>query len=425
MNSMIPTIGEMLAGSAARVPERRALVCDDQELSYRELNTRVNQTVRGFLQQGITGGDRAALLLHNRIELAVLLMGLARAGIVGIPLNYRLHPGELSAVLHQSGATVLFVGEELEPLFTACDIHASSVRSVMQVKTSSAKGDGFWEICRGRPDSHLPAAAGPGRDSFIIYTSGTTGFPRGVVLTHGNHFWNAVNYSVAYGMTETDVELGLSPLFHSSTLGRMITCFFVGAAFVTSRQFHPQTAMELIARNRVTSISQSPTMYAALCHLTGADRYDTASVKRVVSGAAPLFPALRKELTRLFPGAGVYDLYGLTEAAPGVSILTPHDPPEKQGERIARIEGHRPVEDLEGRHGEPPRLHVIAGAARAHPRIEPEVGESVGALREGGRRLFHQGSGRGVIAAVREGAGLGYITLDILRVGIAACQRGD
>jgi acyl-CoA synthetase (AMP-forming)/AMP-acid ligase II len=109
----------------------------------------------------------------------------------------------------------------------------------------------------------------------------------------------------------------------------MITCFFVGATFVTSRQFHPETAMQLITGNRVTSITQSPTMYAALCHLTGADRHDTASVKRVVSGAAPLFPALRKELTRLFPDAGVYDLYGLTEAAPGVSILTPHAPPEK------------------------------------------------------------------------------------------------
>jgi len=326
---MIPTIGEMLAGSAARVPERRALVCDDQELSYRELNARVNQTVSGFLQRGMTGGDRAALLLHNRIELAVLLMGLARAGIVGIPLNYRLHPGELSAVLYQSGATVLFVGEELERVFNAIAPLPPAIRSVIRIEADPVKRSGFDTVCSSRPNRTLPALAGPDRDSFIIYTSGTTGSPRGVVLTHANHFWNAVNYSVAYGMEEHDVELGLAPLFHSATLGRLITCFFVGATFVTSRQFHPATAMQLIARNRVNSITQSPTMYAALCHLTGADRYDTASVKRVVSGAAPLFPALRKELTRLFPGAGVYDLYGLTEAAPGVSIRTPHAPPEK------------------------------------------------------------------------------------------------
>ncbi len=329
MNSMILTIGEMLARSAARVPERRALVCDDQELSYRELNARVNQTVRGFLGCGMTGGDRVALLLHNRIELAVLLMGLARAGIVGIPLNYRLHPGELSAVLHQCEATVLFVGEELEGVFKSIAPIPPSIRSVIRIENDPVQGGGFDALCGGRPDSNLPVTASPDRDSFIIYTSGTTGFPRGAVLTHANHFWNAVNYCVAYGMGEHDVELGLAPLFHAATLGRLITCMFAGAAFVTSRQFHAETALQLIVRNRVTSITQSPTMYAALSNLAGADRYDTASVKRVVSGAAPLFPALRKELTELFPGAGVFDLYGLTEAAPGVSILTPHAPPEK------------------------------------------------------------------------------------------------
>jgi acyl-CoA synthetase (AMP-forming)/AMP-acid ligase II len=326
---MIPTIGAMLAGSAARVPEKRALVCDDQELTYREFNARVNQTVRGFFTSGITPGDRVALLLHNSVELAVLLMGLARAGIVGIPLNYRLHPGEISAILDQSGTTVLFVSEDLDGVFNAIALIPHAIRSVIRIETDSVKRSGFDEFCRSQPDNHLPLPARPDRDSFIIYTSGTTGFPRGVVLTHGNHFWNAVNYSVAYRMKEHDVELGLSPLFHSSTLGRMITCFFVGATFVTSRQFHPETAMELIAQNRVTSITQSPTMYAALSTITGAGRYDTGSVKRVVSGAAPLFPALRKDLSRLFPRAGVFDLYGLTEAAPGVSILTPLDPDEK------------------------------------------------------------------------------------------------
>jgi len=115
-------------------------------------------------------------------------MGLARAGIVGIPLNYRLHPGELSAVLHQSGATILFVGEELESAFNAMAPIPPAIRSVIRIETDTVKRRGFDAVCRSRPDRTLPALAGPDRDSFIIYTSGTTGFPRGVVLTHGNHF---------------------------------------------------------------------------------------------------------------------------------------------------------------------------------------------------------------------------------------------
>ncbi|MEE9503621.1 MAG: AMP-binding protein, partial [Thermodesulfobacteriota bacterium] len=82
-------------------------------------------------------------------------------------------------------------------------------------------------------------------------------------------------------------------------------------------------------QHKVTSITQSPTMYAALLQLPQKDSSRTSFVKRVVSGAAPISPEMKEELAKLFPHAGIFDLYGLTEASPGVTILTPHDPPEK------------------------------------------------------------------------------------------------
>jgi len=352
---MIPTIGEMIARSARRVPEKRALLCDEQELTYRELNARVNQIAHGFLHNGMSGDDRVALLFYNGVPLVELLLALAKAGIPGIPLNVRLHTKELSSIMSQSDATVLCMGEEFKTACNGLDPLPPSLRSVITVETSPEKTGSFYELYSGQPETDPPAGVKPDRDSFIIYTSGTTGFPRGVVLTHRNHFWNTVNYTVAYRMEEDDVELGLSPLFHSSTLGRMITCFANGATFVTSRHFNPESALELIARYRVTSVTQSPTMYAALLNLKGADLYDTRSVKRVVSGAAPLFPSIREGLPRLFPRAGVFDLYGLTEASPGVSILTPHDPPEK----ITSV--GRPMMSVRIRIADDPGMDVSAG----------------------------------------------------------------
>jgi len=76
-------------------------------------------------------------------------------------------------------------------------------------------------------------------ESFIIYTSGTTGKPKGVILTHNNHIWNTINYTIAYQMEESDVELALTPMFHSSTMGRIFAYIFTGATFITSKRFAP------------------------------------------------------------------------------------------------------------------------------------------------------------------------------------------
>ena len=183
-------------------------------------------------------------------------------------------------------------------------------------------------LCHNQPDHGPAVEVVPQDESFIIYTSGTTGRPRGVVLTHANHFCNTLNYTSAYRMEERDVELALTPMFHSSTLGRIVTYVFNGVTFITSHRFDPEKAMGLISN---TGYLHNPIPHHVCRSLKrkGGDSYPGSSVRRIVSGAAPLFPAIRSGLAKRFPHAGIYDLYGLTEASPGVSILKPDDPPEK------------------------------------------------------------------------------------------------
>jgi fatty-acyl-CoA synthase len=160
-------------------------------------------------------------------------------------------------------------------------------------------------------------------ESVILYTSGTTGRPKGVILTHQNQFFNTINYALAYRMKDWDRELALTPMFHSSTLGRIITYIFTGSTFITSKRFDPSWALRAIEKEKVTSITQAPTMYVAMMNLKSAGSYDTSSVRRVVTGAAPMRVRTKKALKELFPNAGFFDLYGLTEASPGVTILEP------------------------------------------------------------------------------------------------------
>jgi fatty-acyl-CoA synthase len=124
-------------------------------------------------------------------------------------------------------------------------------------------------------------------------------------------------------MNDRDIELALTPMFHSSTLGRIITYVFTGATFITSKKFDPSWALKAIEKEKVTSITQAPTMYQAMMNPLKADGFDAASVRRVVTGAAPMSVTGKKSLQKLFPHAGFFDLYGLTEASPGVTILKP------------------------------------------------------------------------------------------------------
>jgi fatty-acyl-CoA synthase len=316
----------MLAQTARTVPDKTAIICDDKTITYHELDSHVNWRAHAFLKRGIGKKQRVAVLFSNSIELVEIFFALARLGCVTVPLNYRLTVKELSFILEDARPAALIVGEEFKPLVDELKPRLGKNDLFISIGKESREGDKF---CRNQPDYEPGTDVNPEDDSFIVYTSGTTGRPRGVILTHANHFYNTLNYTDAYRMKEGDVELALTPMFHSSTLGRIFTYVFNKVTFITSHRFDPKKALELISKHRVTSITQSPTMYAALLNVSGGDAYSTDSVKRIVSGAAPLFPAIRERLTRRFPQAGIYDLYGLTEASPGVSILKPEDSSDK------------------------------------------------------------------------------------------------
>ena len=199
-----------------------AVICDDSSITYGQLNRRVNQVAHGFLQRGITRGSRVALLLHNSIELVTLYFALAKVGSVGIPLNFRLSGREFSAVINGSNATQLIMGEEWAATVNRLKPELARIKDTITVEKDPRSAGEFYRLYHREPDAEPDVLVKPEDASFIIYTSGTGMHPRGVVLTHDNHFWNTRNYTSAYQMVEDDVELALTPMFHASTLGELL-----------------------------------------------------------------------------------------------------------------------------------------------------------------------------------------------------------
>lgn len=306
-------LATLLERSAARAPEKTALVCEGRRISYRELHVMAQSLAASCCRHGLGRGSRVAVLGRNSIEYVAALFGLMEIGAVCIPLNTRLTGYELSGLLEHCRPSALLYDR-------ASEKKLSEIAELPSVTRNLEANIGPRKTLTA-----LTATADWGDPAVILYTAGTTGAPKGVVLTHGNLLWNTINYTAAYRMHPSDIELAPTPLFHTSTLGRVFTYVFNTVTFILTPSFDPHECLELIQREKVTSITQVPTMYQKLYEAAQRGCYDLHSVRRAVTGAAPMHAVAKKRLAELFPSAAWYDLYGLTEASPGVTISGPED----------------------------------------------------------------------------------------------------
>jgi len=318
-----------LENSAEKYPDKTALICGEKGITFSQLKERAERLAFSLSRLGIKKGMKAGILLYNSVEYVEIIFALVRLGAVGVPLNLRLTKDEIKKQAEHADVSTLFYDKELKEKVS---FDFSKITDYVFIGEGRGEKSISYESLFETAESCSGSYDVSGEDeSFIIYTAGTTASPKGVVLTHGSQIANTKNYSSAYNMSPDDIELAPTPLFHCSTLGRIFTYVYKGMTFILCRKFDPETALKIIEREKVTSITQAPTLYHMMAEVLQKTAYDTNSVKRAVTGASAMLPAAKKELKTLFPCAFFYDLYGATEASPGISILGPSDFLEKTG----------------------------------------------------------------------------------------------
>lgn len=320
---------DFLKNSAEKYQDKTALVCEEKRITYFQLKNRAEKLASSLYELGIRKGMKAGILLYNSVEYIEIIFALMKLGAVGVPLNVRLTKTEIKELAGHSDVSILFFERELAEK-TPFDL--SFIKHFVVINSDSCNKnisyESLFETAEGYDVSEIVIEED---ESFIIYTAGTTANPKGVVLTHGNQIANTHNYSKALNMSEADIEFAPTPLFHCSTLGRVFTYVSNGMTFLLCRKFDPKSALEIIEREKITSVTQAPTLYQMLVEVHKETVYDTGSVKRVVTGASSMSLEGKKELKLIFSKASCYDLYGATEASPGISILCPSDFNKKLG----------------------------------------------------------------------------------------------
>ena len=323
------TMPDWLRQRSASTPNRLALVCGADRLSYAALDIAVDTAASELQSRGVRAGQIVALLSGNSATFVVAVHAVARLGAVLMPMNLRLTPAELTFQLRDSGARHLLASthglgaQHAAPLqrasdllkeLPAIDVHdLEALTAAGDITTSAALQDARFDL----DATHT-----------IVYTSGTTGTPKGAMLTFGNHFWSATGSAYNLGVREDDRWLAVLPLFHVGGLAILLRSVLYGTTAIVHENFDAARANRAIDHDGVTLVSVVANMLQRMLDERG-DRPYPASLRCVLLGGGPAPEPLLRRCEAI--GVPVVQTYGLTEAASQVATLAPEDALPKLG----------------------------------------------------------------------------------------------
>jgi len=326
---------------------KKAVVCGDVRLTYKQLSGRVNAWANAMRSFGIEKGDRVAVLSENCHRLLEAFFGVPLIGAILMPLNFRLIPDDFRYILNHGGAKALVVQEGLTHLIDPIRESLPSVERFIVARNpgapsvdrtggfekpgSTPSGSGWIDyeelLARSGAQVPVPADIDENETSSLLYTSGTTGRPKGVMLTHRNLYMNAINSICEFGLDQRDVYLHTLAQFHCNGWGVPYAVTGMGGTHVIINKFDPAAFFDLVIRENVTFACMPPTMInMALNHPLNATEF--AQVPRNIrigtAGSAPPLATIQGAQEKF--GWRVIQIYGLTETSPFLTVckIKPH-----------------------------------------------------------------------------------------------------
>ena len=305
-------------------PRRTAVVCNQETFTYAQFADRASRLAGALRQAGIQPGNRVAFLSSNCHRLLEAYYGVPEAGAVLLPLNIRLAASELSYILNDSGATILFVEKQFLRLVESFRTDIPNVKTLCQLNGAP---EAAW-LSPGNYEALLQAATPYRADiasidenslAELFYTSGTSANPKGVMLTHRNIYLHALNVCLGFNIENGAVELHTIPLFHANGWGVAHFLTLLGGKHVMMQRFETKEVFRLIEKERVHSFSLVPIMATALVNCPERPNYNLSSLRRIVIGGAASSPTLIREVEQKL-GCECFSGYGLTETSPSLSI---------------------------------------------------------------------------------------------------------
>ncbi|WP_439534408.1 fatty acid--CoA ligase [Polymorphobacter sp.] len=314
------TLGDLSRALAGRYGDKVALRFGGVDTSYRALDDAASRVAAGLIAEGLKPGERIAYIGKNDPLYFELLFGAAKAGLVMVPLNWRLADAEVAWIIADAGLRWVVAAEGFAERLSALDTGATIIH---------ARDYPAWRDARPLRDPMT--AVDPDDVAVQLYTSGTTGRPKGAMLSHRSllHFrtlpvdeqpeWNR--------FTDDDVSLIVLPVFHIGGTGFGIQTLAAGATGLVASEFDVGKVLAAIANERLSKIFLVPAALRMLIDHPDAKGIDYSRIRTILYGASPIPLSLLREAMALFR-CGFVQMYGMTETSGTICALAPedHDP---------------------------------------------------------------------------------------------------
>ncbi len=334
--SHLLNISDAVATHARLSPGKLGTRDSRRSLTYAQWDERASGLAAGLLARGLQQGDRVGILAYNCVEWMEMYVGLARAGLVAVPLNFRLSAPEIGYILVNCQAACLIAGAEFVDTVDAIrgELAIAPERFVVLEAQPRAGWLGYDELVASGAGRREFEQVRPEQTCALMYTSGTTGRPKGAIRSHEGSTLIAMATALEMGFTREDTGLLVMPMCHANSLYFGTTFIHLGATCIVDdrRSFDPEALLATLSKEKVTFTSLVPTHYIMVLALpeTVRQRYDMGSVGKLMISSAPARKDTKLAILEYFRNGQLYELYGSTEAG-WVTLLRPDEQIVKLG----------------------------------------------------------------------------------------------
>jgi acyl-CoA synthetase (AMP-forming)/AMP-acid ligase II len=351
-------IADLAEHAIDAVPDRVALICGDDQITYAELEDKANRFAHYLIDRGVKKDEKVGLYCRNRIEIVIAMLGIVKAGAILVNVNYRYVEGELRYLFDNSDMVALVHERQYSERVANVLPDTPNVKTILVIDDGSSVPEAAYQSYGGVEFYEAIANSSPARDFgprsaddiYLLYTGGTTGFPKGVMWRHediyrvllggtdfatGEFVADEYDHAKQAAAGPPMIRYPIPPMIHGATQSATWMALFSGQTAVLAPEFDADEVWRMIEKHKVNLLFfTGDAMGRPLLDALEKSERDLSSLFLLASTAALFSPSLKDRFLELLPNRVITDSIGSSETGFGGTSVVAKGATQAGGPRV-------------------------------------------------------------------------------------------